>query len=93
MFTTHTPVSAGHDRFEYDLVKRALGEIIPFDVLRMLGGQDRLNMTLLALNLSRYVNGVARRHEEVSRLPWHQQPTRLAGVALALVVLLNILFW
>ncbi|RYU12232.1 sodium:solute symporter family protein [Nocardioides iriomotensis] len=34
-----------------------------------------------------------RRHEEVSRLPWHQQPTRLAGVALALVVLLNILFW
>jgi solute:Na+ symporter, SSS family len=34
-----------------------------------------------------------RRHEEVSRLPWHQQPTRLAGVALGLVVLLNILFW
>jgi SSS family solute:Na+ symporter len=34
-----------------------------------------------------------KRHEEVSRLPWHQQPTRLAGVALALVVLLNILFW
>lgn len=67
MFTTHTPVSAGHDRFEYDLVKRALGEMVPFDVLRMLGGQDRLNMTLLALNLSRYVNGVAKRHEEVSR--------------------------
>ena len=34
-----------------------------------------------------------KRHEEVSRLPWHQQPTRLAGVALGLVVLLNILFW
>lgn len=67
VFTTHTPVSAGHDRFEYDLVKRALGEMVPFDVLRMLGGQDRLNMTLLALNLSRYVNGVAKRHEEVSR--------------------------
>jgi starch phosphorylase len=33
----------------------------------MLGGQERLNMTLLALNLSRYVNGVAKRHEEVSR--------------------------
>ncbi|MFY9608871.1 MAG: alpha-glucan family phosphorylase [Blastocatellia bacterium] len=67
VFTTHTPVSAGHDQFEYDLVKRALGEMVPFDVLRMLGGQDRLNMTLLALNLSRYVNGVAKRHEEVSR--------------------------
>jgi len=67
VFTTHTPVSAGHDRFEYDMVKRALGEMVPFDVLRMLGGQERLNMTLLALNLSRYVNGVARRHEQVSR--------------------------
>lgn len=67
VFTTHTPVPAGHDRFDYDLVKRALGEMVPFDVLRMLGGQDRLNMTLLALNLSRYVNGVAKRHEEVSQ--------------------------
>ena len=33
----------------------------------MLGGQDELNMTRLALNLSRYVNGVAKRHGEVSR--------------------------
>jgi starch phosphorylase len=33
----------------------------------MLGGQERLNMTLLGLNLCRYVNGVAKRHEEVSR--------------------------
>jgi starch phosphorylase len=33
----------------------------------MLGGRERLNMTLLGLNLSRYVNGVAQRHEEVSR--------------------------
>lgn len=67
VFTTHTPVPAGHDKFEYDLVKRAMGQVVPFDVLQMLGGQDRLNMTLLALNLSRYVNGVAKRHEEVSR--------------------------
>ncbi|MCI0490845.1 MAG: alpha-glucan family phosphorylase [Blastocatellia bacterium] len=67
IFTTHTPVPAGHDQFDYDLVRRVLGEAVPFDVLRMLCGQDRLNMTLLALNLSRYVNGVAKRHEEVSR--------------------------
>lgn len=67
VFTTHTPVPAGHDRFEYDLVERVLGEVVPFDVLQMLGGQDHLNMTLLALNLSRYVNGVAKRHGEVSR--------------------------
>lgn len=67
VFTTHTPIPAGHDQFEYDLVGRVLGEFVPFEVLRMLGGQERLNMTLLAMNLSRYVNGVAQRHEEVSR--------------------------
>ncbi|MHB1013238.1 MAG: alpha-glucan family phosphorylase [Desulfobacteria bacterium] len=67
VFTTHTPVPAGHDQFGYDLVQCVLGQIVPFDILQMLGGRDRLNMTLLALNLSRYVNGVAKRHEEVSR--------------------------
>jgi starch phosphorylase len=67
IFTTHTPVSAGHDQFDYDSVQRILGSEVPFDVLHMLGGQPRLNMTLLALNLCHYVNGVAKRHEEVSR--------------------------
>lgn len=67
IFTTHTPVEAGHDKFPYDLVRETLGEFIPFDILRSLGGQDRLNMTLLALNLSNYVNGVAKRHKVISR--------------------------
>lgn len=66
VFTTHTPVSAGHDQFSYDLVKGVLGEPVPLELVQMLGGRDRLNMTLLALNLSQYVNGVAKRHEEVS---------------------------
>ena len=67
IFTTHTPVPAGHDQFDYDSVRRILGSAVPFDVLQMLGGQARLNMTMLALNLCHYVNGVAKRHEEVSR--------------------------
>lgn len=67
IFTTHTPVPAGHDQFDFQSVERIVGPAVPFDVLRMLGGQERLNMTLLALNLSHYVNGVAERHEEVSR--------------------------
>jgi starch phosphorylase len=67
VFTTHTPVSAGHDRFSYDLVKNVLGEYLPLDVIKMLGGKDNLNMTMLALNLSHYVNGVAKKHGEVSR--------------------------
>lgn len=67
VFTTHTPVKAGHDKFPYDLVKEVMGELIPFYVLRELGGHDHLNMTLLGLNLSEYINGVAKKHGEVSR--------------------------
>jgi glycogen phosphorylase len=67
VFTTHTPVPAGHDQFTYELVKEVLGEPLPAEELRMLGGEDRFNMTRLALNLSHYVNGVAKRHGEVSQ--------------------------
>ncbi len=67
IFTTHTPVPAGHDQFSYELVKQVLGDTAPLEVLQMLGGRDRLNMTLLALNMSSYVNGVAKRHGEVSQ--------------------------
>jgi starch phosphorylase len=67
VFTTHTPVEAGHDKFPYPLVKQVLGEIIPLDVLKDLAGKDNLNMTLLALSLSNYVNGVAKKHGEVSQ--------------------------
>jgi starch phosphorylase len=68
VFTTHTPVPVGHDRFGWDLVGKVLGPFVPAEVFEMLGGQDgRLNMTALALNLCGFVNGVARRHAEVSR--------------------------
>jgi len=66
-FTTHTPVEAGHDRFDYDLVNRLMGALINETTLKQLAGEDHLNMTRLALNLSEYVNGVAKRHAEVSR--------------------------
>lgn len=67
VFTTHTPVPAGHDQFPRELVSRVLGDIVPSRVLEMLGGTERLNMTSLALNQSGYVNGVAQKHAEVSR--------------------------
>ncbi len=65
VFTTHTPVEAGHDKFSYELVAEVLdgGHI---EALRKYGGSSRLNMTLFALNLSYYVNGVAKRHQEIS---------------------------
>ena len=65
VFTTHTPIEAGHDNFNYDLVSSVL-ETVDLEPLKQFGGKDRLNMTMLALNLSNYVNGVAKRHQEVS---------------------------
>ncbi len=66
VFTTHTPVPAGHDQFPSDLAKRVLGE--PYWKWLNLCGQDQaLNMTSLALRCSRYVNGVAMKHGEVSQ--------------------------
>lgn len=67
IFTTHTPVPAGMDQFSYELVEKVLGRLIPDPLLKELGGEERLNMTALALNLSHYVNGVAKRHGAVSQ--------------------------
>lgn len=67
VFTTHTPVAAGHDQFPYDLVSRVLGDFIELDEIRVAGGPEQLNMTQLALNLSGYINGVAKRHAETTR--------------------------
>lgn len=69
VFTTHTPVPAGHDQFPMDLVNRVLGprqEVVSMKDIFCHG--DLLNTTYLALNLSHYVNGVAKKHGEVSRL-------------------------
>jgi starch phosphorylase len=68
VFTTHTPVPAGHDRFHADLIRQVLGErwATVLGQLGMMTSGD-LNMTELALRLSRYANGVSLRHGEVSR--------------------------
>ena len=65
-FTTHTPVEAGHDRFSYDLVQRVLDNDFDMETIKRLAGEDSLNMTRLALNLSEYINGVAKKHAEIS---------------------------
>jgi len=68
LFTTHTPVEAGHDRFSWDLVEQVLGhERTALLQQSGFGAEPVLNMTNLALHFSRYVNGVAMRHGEVSQ--------------------------
>lgn len=67
VFTTHTPVAAGHDQFPMDLVNRVLGRHDVIEMRDVFCCGDLLNMTFLALNLSHYVNGVAKKHGEISR--------------------------
>lgn len=68
IFTTHTPVPAGHDQFPRSLAVQVLARdhVSLLDEAEAWEG-DALNMTYLALRFSGYVNGVAMRHGEVSR--------------------------
>jgi glycogen phosphorylase len=81
IFTTHTPVPAGHDRFHGDLMEEHLGPLreslgISMDRLMEIGRENPLNpheefcMTILGLKLSRRANAVSALHGEVSRAMW-----------------------
>lgn len=69
VFTTHTPVASGHDQFPMDMVLQVVGEADLFrEMKNMMFCGDLLHLTFLALNLSHYVNGVAKKHREIARL-------------------------
>jgi starch phosphorylase len=77
IFTTHTPVPAGHDRFSVELVREVLGE----QRTRLLEQTDSLhagvlNMTYLGLRFSHYINGVGMQHGAVSRGLFPEYPIR-----------------
>lgn len=75
VFTTHTPVPSGHDQFGAELVRQVLGaeRTAALEALQCMPN-GVLNMTYLALQLSRYINGVAMRHGEISRNMFPQYP-------------------
>lgn len=75
VFTTHTPVPAGHDQFPEELARRVLGED-RWRGVQACGLEAILNMTDLALRCSRFVNGVAVKHGEVSRRLFPGYPIR-----------------
>ena len=81
VFTTHTPVPAGHDRFSRDMMHYTFDKYLTtngmsFENMMKLGSEDRedthglFTMTVLALNLSRSANGVSKLHGEISRTMW-----------------------
>lgn len=83
IFTTHTPVSAGFDRFSPELIKQYLSETIhsldiPYEQFLKLGQtsaqhpDESFNMTYFALRTCASVNGVSRLHSQVSQQLFHQ---------------------
>ncbi|HPA59633.1 MAG TPA: alpha-glucan family phosphorylase [Synergistales bacterium] len=66
IFTTHTPVSAGHDHFSWDLINRVMDGSMAARLRRMMPTED-VSMTEIALRYSRYINGVSEKHAQVSR--------------------------
>jgi starch phosphorylase len=67
VFTTHSPVEAAFDQFSYDLIQQVLGEEYSMSDMKQYAGNENLNMAYLALNLSKYVNGVSLAHVDYSR--------------------------
>ena len=81
VFTTHTPVPAGHDRYDPAAVRKVIGKVIrragiapstfvDFGRERPGDRQESFCMTVLALRFANHVNGVAKLHGEVSRDMW-----------------------
>jgi len=67
VFTTHTPVPAGHDRFDEQLVKKVFENRFPPELRKIADDHGNLNMTFLGMNASRYKNAVSKKHGEVSK--------------------------
>jgi glycogen phosphorylase len=83
VFTTHTPVPAGHDSFPRDLAENMIEKALLTDEIKEhIFTQEGLNMTHVGLEFSDYVNGVAKKHGEVSRFmfPGHQIDSITNGV-------------
>ncbi len=67
VFTTHTPVPAGHDQFDEKLVESLLGDFLTKDMKENIFIDNKMNMTYIGLRFSKFINGVAKKHGEVSR--------------------------
>ncbi len=80
VFTTHTPVEPGHERFKLDLIKECFQNYLSeadIDYREFIetgidpkGNEDEYNMTVLAINYSSYINGVSKLHQEVTKRMW-----------------------
>jgi starch phosphorylase len=74
VFTTHTPVPAGHDQFPGELVQHVLGDHWSKEMQSECCLNGTLNMTYLGLYFARYINGVAMHHGQISRSMFPNYP-------------------
>src|SRR5204862_1085728 len=91
VFTTHTPVAAGHDEFDAGLVAKGFGswpqtalglsaeEFLKLGRVNGGGSGESFGLTPLALRMSRSTDGVSKKHGQVSRELWHKMHPELAG--------------
>lgn len=66
VFTTHTPIAEGHDKFSYDFAHKIAGDNLPWHI-KSLASEEELHMTKLGMSMSRYSFGVSQKHGKVSQ--------------------------
>lgn len=66
VFTTHTPVPAGHDHFPYHLIEKVMSVNVANQLKKMLT-EDSVSLTELGMRYCSFVNGVSKKHAEISR--------------------------
>ncbi len=82
-YTCHTPVAAGHDRFQKKAVQEIMGDE-EFSLLKKWGtdsdDSDLINLTQLAMNTCKFVNAVAQKHGEVTRAQFPQYRDKIQSI-------------
>jgi len=82
-YTCHTPVEAGHDRFDLQELSAALGPE-GTEIVKKYGRDEQnpsvANLTLLAMNTCNHVNAVARKHGEITRLQFPQHKEKIKSI-------------
>lgn len=66
VFTTHTPIPEGHDKFDYNYAHKVAGDNLPWHIQK-LASEKELHMTILGMSMSKYIFGVSQKHGRVSQ--------------------------
>lgn len=66
VFTTHTPIPEGHDRFDYEYAHKIAGDNLPWHIQKI-ASEKELHMTILGMSMSKYIFGVSQKHGKVSQ--------------------------